>query len=138
MSKDLETVECLEARLVELDLLEQALNEGVSIDTFKMKRLDDIKSRIDAIEVDRTRPVASSGPKAAIQADADKQASRIEKAYGGCHNCYGKGYATTNETWTTRDVVGGEAFAMNFCSCPRGEQLKAIVTQLTKAKEGAN
>ena len=59
-----------------------------------------------------------------------------EKAYGGCHNCYGKGYATVNDRWIGHDtdqdigspggtVTGGKASAMKFCTCGRGKQIKA-------------
>lgn len=60
----------------------------------------------------------------------------IAKAYGGCTNCYGKGYATINNRWsgyaTDGDIggvegyiSGGKANAMKFCKCERGKQLKA-------------
>lgn len=66
----------------------------------------------------------------------NKELAQIEKAYGGCHNCYGKGYATVNDAWhgydTDQDigspggyVSGGDRNAMKFCSCDRGEQLRA-------------
>jgi hypothetical protein len=75
--------------------------------------------------------------------DAAKQAilaelHKREAAYGGCHNCYGKGYATVNDRWAGYDtdqdigspggyVSGGDANAMKFCTCDRGRQLKAMV-----------
>ena len=65
--------------------------------------------------------------------DAKKEA---EKAYGGCHNCYGKGYATTIDyTSGSPDFIGDRGFKrqndiMRFCDCERGKQLKTLVTTL--------
>lgn len=64
-----------------------------------------------------------------------EEIAETEKAYGGCHSCYGKGYATVNDKWlafdTDQDIgspggtfSGGEDFAMKFCSCDRGKQLE--------------
>lgn len=73
----------------------------------------------------------------AILARQQQKVTEIEKAYGGCHNCYGKGYATVNDRWHGHDtdmdigsaggyVTGGNANAMKFCKCDRGEQLAAL------------
>lgn len=40
----------LEGRLVELDLLEQALNGGYNLNTFKRKRLHELITRLDALK----------------------------------------------------------------------------------------
>lgn len=60
---------------------------------------------------------------------------KVEKAYGGCHKCYGKGYATYRYGYiTSPDFIGDKAYVdpmqthMNFCSCDRGKQLKELVT----------
>lgn len=45
----LETKDCLEARLIELDLLEQAINEGRDIKVFKLQRLIDLKRRLNLL-----------------------------------------------------------------------------------------
>lgn len=49
----------------------------------------------------------------------------IEKAYGSCHKCYGKGYATTIDYST-----GGRMTTINpiirYCSCERGKQLEKL------------
>ncbi len=64
---------------------------------------------------------------------ADRRVEEAEKAYGGCHNCYGKGYATVNSRWAGSDEWTGERFAggnandMKFCTCDRGKQLKHLV-----------
>lgn len=47
---ELETLECLDARLVELDLLEQAINDGRDIEQYKLQRLADIKSRMKRVK----------------------------------------------------------------------------------------
>lgn len=41
----LETVDCLDARLIELDLLEQALDSGRDLQSFKLQRLEDLQNR---------------------------------------------------------------------------------------------
>jgi len=67
------------------------------------------------------------------------------KAYGGCTNCYGKGYATVNDRWHGHDtdtdigspgghVSGGNPNAMKYCKCDRGKQLKALIARELKAK----
>ena len=56
--------------------------------------------------------------------------SETEKAFGGCKNCYGKGYATTIEFAGSSEDFGGEKTSewqlprMRFCSCDRGKALK--------------
>lgn len=66
--------------------------------------------------------------------------TQAEKAYGGCHNCYGKGYATVNDRWVGHDtdtdigspggvITGGNPTAMKFCTCDRGKQLEALIAQ---------
>lgn len=65
-----------------------------------------------------------------------------EKAYGGCHICYGKGYATVNAQWIGYDtdtdigspggvVRGGNPMSMKYCSCERGKQLEALQARNT-------
>lgn len=67
--------------------------------------------------------------------------AKTEMAYGGCHNCYGKGYATVNDRWSGYDtdqdigspggkVSGGNPNVMKFCICPRGEQLAKMVEKI--------
>lgn len=64
----------------------------------------------------------------------------LEKAYGGCKVCYGKGYATVNGQWVGHDtdqdigspggtIRGGNQFEMQFCTCPRGQQLKTLLNK---------
>lgn len=66
--------------------------------------------------------------------------TKVEKAYGGCGYCFGKGYATVNGRWAGYDadqdigspggkVQGGQPIEMKFCSCDRGKQLKGLVTK---------
>ena len=51
----------------------------------------------------------------------------IIKSYGGCKECYGKGYSTQIYG------EGGEGYEiaptvhMNFCTCERGRQLKSLL-----------
>lgn len=63
---------------------------------------------------------------------------RIEKAYGGCRKCYGKGYATTIDYQTaSADFIGDKTSVqqndiMRYCDCPRGEQLKQLIGRAKK------
>lgn len=63
---------------------------------------------------------------------------KTEKAYGGCHMCFGKGYATVNDRWAGTDEFTGKRYetgsrnAMKFCTCERGKQL---IAQLKQRKE---
>lgn len=62
-----------------------------------------------------------------------KEIAEIEKAYGGCHKCYGKGYATQDSATIGFDDFGDEGFKrhelkMIFCDCSRGKQLKTLST----------
>lgn len=103
------------------DWLDEALAFGYIDPTF----INDIHVLIGGVD-----KVAIA--KATIQQHFTAQA----KAYGGCTNCYGKGYATVNDQWLAHDtdqdigspggyISGGDANAMKFCTCERGQQLKA-------------
>lgn len=46
------------------------------------------------------------------------QMFKIEKAFGGCTECYGKGYNTQQTAYKS---------LMNFCTCPRGKSLKKLL-----------
>lgn len=69
--------------------------------------------------------------------------AKLAKAYGGCTNCYGKGYATVNDKWVAHDtdqdigspggiVVGGRDFAIRFCDCERGKQLERHAEEIAR------
>jgi len=62
----------------------------------------------------------------------------IAKAYGGCTNCYGKGYSTVksqiNGYGTDGDIGGFEGrihidtpVQMKYCDCDRGAQLEKLL-----------
>lgn len=66
------------------------------------------------------------------------------KAFGGCTNCYGKGYATTiqyaQEGMPDFGEDDGQRLKwklpeMRFCNCARGRDLKKIITTLKSNKE---
>lgn len=65
------------------------------------------------------------------KAEIEKLISEVEKAFGGCRNCYGKGYATQESAIIGHpDFIGDKGFKkyehkMIFCNCNRGKQLKA-------------
>lgn len=71
-----------------------------------------------------------------IMALVEKELAKTEKAYGGCHKCYGKGYATTADGIIGYDDFGGEGFKstittkMKFCTCDRGKQLAELLAHI--------
>lgn len=75
--------------------------------------------------------------KQALLSWKQRAVDEVEKAYGGCHKCYGKGYASykTQHTGygTDGDIGGFEGhykrdipIEMKFCSCDRGKQLSEL------------
>ena len=66
-------------------------------------------------------------------ADVKKDFDILDRAYGGCHKCYGKGYHTFRYATTAlgdfegeKDVTSDFEVHMNFCICDRGRQLKEL------------
>lgn len=57
-----------------------------------------------------------------LKAFVRKQLGMIEKAYGGCRECYGKAYSTEMKTHPD----GTQIKMMHFCVCDRGAALKDI------------
>ena len=45
-----------------------------------------------------------------------------EKAYGGCHFCYGKGYSSV--------VYGDGKVTIHPCNCYRGKQLEKLLKEV--------
>jgi len=54
---------------------------------------------------------------------------QTEKAFGGCTNCYGKGYSTTKEFCTGRNYRE-EKNPVHPCDCDRGKQIAEIIRPL--------
>lgn len=54
-----------------------------------------------------------------------KKLTEIEKAYGGCRNCYGKGYATARVGTSSR-YGNATHDTIKYCICERGKQLEAL------------
>ena len=71
-----------------------------------------------------------------FDAEMEKRVKETEKAYGGCHNCYGKGYSTGAAIWTAKGKKWGDTNQMKFCSCDRGKQLEAHTQSKLKAFAG--
>lgn len=78
--------------------------------------------------------------KAAILAWHNRHLSEIERAYGGCHNCYGKGYSTVKSQTTgygTDGDIGGfegpikidKPIEIKYCDCDRARQLERAVIE---------
>lgn len=59
---------------------------------------------------------------------AQKKYQEAEKAYGGCHNCYGKGYATQSSSARGRGISWDTSGPV-FCGCDRGEQLETLMKE---------
>lgn len=64
--------------------------------------------------------------------------TRIEKAYGGCTKCYGKGfsseykgaqYACADFPGDKSGIVKGEEVGINYCDCSRGKDLQEMFTR---------
>jgi len=55
------------------------------------------------------------------------QQAQIEKAFGGCRKCYGKGYSTWRHGETYRGKTSNMRNDIKFCDCERGEQLQDIL-----------
>ena len=70
--------------------------------------------------------------KAKIQELITQARLETEKAFGGCKDCYGKGYATVRSGIIGYEDFGGDGFKtpptnkMKYCKCKRGEQLATL------------
>lgn len=100
-----------------------------------------LRGQIEDILVDSSlHPVEAS---LMIMSLFQSHTAELEKAYGGCHNCYGKGYATYEGADISYadfgDELGGASSRkhvyreMKFCDCGRGKQLELQVAELVKA-----
>lgn len=58
-----------------------------------------------------------------------------DKAYGGCHLCYGKGFSTVRHGETYRGASHNERTDMKFCTCDRGKQLEANCISRSQVEE---
>lgn len=65
--------------------------------------------------------------KPAILAWHQAQLAKLEKAYGNCHKCYGKGYATVRKGTTYRGATSSMHDEINPCDCDRGKQLIEVL-----------
>lgn len=121
---------------------DRAVDEIMAPLDHELRTLDNINmcARAEA-PVEYIDPV--SGKKLYNQAYLDREIAAAEKSYGGCHKCYGKGYATTIDYTsgygTDGDIGGYEGLirfkndVMRFCTCDRGKQLKQLI-QAEKAQ----
>lgn len=72
---------------------------------------------------------------AAVDSYIEEATKQAERAFGGCRNCYGKGYATQRtQDHISPDFYGDVPYTapakidMLFCNCDRGKQLKQLLT----------
>jgi len=69
-----------------------------------------------------------------VSLDVSDLIKQTEKAFGGCKNCYGKGYSTVKDFTTAHaDFIGDKKSSiennpMKYCSCERGKQLESLLT----------
>lgn len=57
---------------------------------------------------------------------------RMEKAYGGCQKCYGKGYGTYRHGISDGHSVSKMETKIIPCSCSRGKQLRELLKDTDK------
>lgn len=68
----------------------------------------------------------------------EKGIVETEKAFGGCHKCYGKGYSTVRYVKEGFDDFGGEGFIspsrtnIHSCSCDRGKQIDSLIKETSR------
>lgn len=91
------------------------------VDASKDIMADVFKGRLSAIYYDKwlTEQLTT------LHTKHQEELEKIEKAFGGCTKCYGKGYATT-KVWHTGRGLHKEVNQMRFCSCDRGKQLRTL------------
>lgn len=56
---------------------------------------------------------------------AVKEIAELERAFGGCDLCYGKGYSTQ---------MMGETLQVNLCVCGRGKQLDDVLLAVQRRR----
>lgn len=109
------------------------------------KELDKVAKNIqdairDAIsnKIPYAMPPSLEDIKSSLQPLLKETREAVAKAFGGCTKCYGKGYGTA--TYGTRaegDFEGERGFIvptgvhMEFCKCPRGQQLEELLKKKT-------
>lgn len=96
------------------DWIDKAISFNVNRGLIHEDRWTDLKQAI------RDHIAANYVPKGEL--------TELDKAYGGCHNCYGKGYATGNEFASGRGAKW-RVSNMRYCTCERGKQLQAQVDE---------
>ena len=64
-----------------------------------------------------------------VEALLNNKIVETEKAFGGCHKCYGKGYATVRaglRSYRTPPNTNVKT-RIKYCTCDRGKQLSELV-----------
>jgi len=60
---------------------------------------------------------------------------RMEKAYGGCRKCYGKGYSTQHisvDEISEKNITDPDE-VFKPCTCDRGKQFAAVIKKMKAA-----
>lgn len=63
-----------------------------------------------------------------IEKTIAKNREEEAKAFGGCRNCYGKGYGTQTLNYSARRF-SKRAPTVVFCKCSRGRQLEELFSR---------
>ena len=113
------------------DSLPQATPEHTAIEEILLQL------QTGTLYADNTEPAMTNNRNVAMKSITtylQQEIAEVEKAYGGCRNCYGKGYATVIEgtTWSDTDTDIGSrggsgkdtSQTIKYCDCPRGKQLE--------------
>lgn len=71
-----------------------------------------------------------------LKAHDKRLLEEVEKAYGGCHKCYGKGYSTVRYGYSTapdfhgdKEIVEPPKTRYEPCSCERGKQIAELLVK---------
>lgn len=105
---------------------------AIQADSINDGAVTDIRQQLEAIELHYelgrgTLGVNSPEVVAQLLALISQTVNRTEKAYGGCHRCYGKGYSTWRHGETYRGSTHNLRDEMKFCTCDRGQQLEGLL-----------
>jgi hypothetical protein len=100
------------------------VNSAMS-DTTPREELEDILSPLRKYSISIAFEQELSRVVSKLAAREKALVAEAEKAFGGCKNCYGKGYATTQGF-----VSGGgkkwQTSPIKYCICDRGKQLQSL------------
>lgn len=125
----------------------EPVTESSELTSFKEILYQVWRNGRDGIDRYETVEIALEAHEKLIARERQKAVEETSKAYGGCTNCYGKGYATYRTEhggYATDGDIGGlqgkfkskPIEEMVFCKCDRGKQLEQwLATQSNKGED---